>query len=524
MGRVSIRVRGAWAELTGADPSELDACLSIPHPRPEGIKAYREQRWDGRVKLYKGSKFPAGLTQRVVEHFQGHGETVALSGWKPKPIDLSRLSNDYLPPVGKFRELWDHQVEAAKVLLQCGRGVLESPTGSGKTAVIAVIARYLWEEFSWRTLILVPKKGIMHQTFDALQGWYQDDVPVGMMGDGCRVEGDVIVATAQTMQGHKPRRRKIRGGKGKKQVLRADPEIRSVVRDFEVIIADECHRVSSDSWYELFISSKAKRRYGCSGTPLKQEELSDAKLIGATGPVVHSVDVDGLIGVRLAAQPKIVMVCSPNASGPNIDELVDRQLSAQPTRARGKESKYQLAYQGGVVENSALNHAIVRATQWLVDHGRRTLVLCRRVEHFERLHQLLEDSGLSFVAVMGSSDKSDRDHAKQALSKGRVSVALATTIWDEGEDIGGVGGLVLGEGVKSITTTLQRIGRGMRRDTDELWVVDPVPMCHKMLLEHAAVRADTYEDAGYPVQVLEEWPDQDDEAEEKNLLPFLSWQ
>lgn len=533
MIRAAIYVKGAWAELRNAPEGTLEGCLTVAHPNPWTSRAYREKRWDGQIRLFRGLKFPAGLTPRVVEHLREIGKDVFVSGFVEKHAhDWSRIKANYLPPVGRFEKLWPHQLEAVHAALPARCGIIKAPTGSGKTEMIAVIARALFEEFEWNTLILVPKKGLMHQTVERLQAYYQDDLKVGWMGDSERVDGDVIVATAQTMQGWKPRR-------VGKRMRPADPRLREIVKTFQVIIGDECHRASSDTWFDLFMSSGAHRRYGFSATPLKDSELSDYKLIGATGPLLYSCETAKLIEAGLAAQPKIAMVMSDGASGPDItkkvmrvarEATIERRLNkGQRVRSPKKvkpdaKELYRAAYRTGLVENDHHNSAVIRAVQWLVDNKRKPLVLCRFKPHWEALRERLEDTGIPFLAVWGASDKGDRDLAKKSYGEGKTRVVLATTIWDEGEDIPGVDAIVLAEGVKSMTNALQRIGRGMRRDTKDVWVVDFVPTAHATLRNHAAARAESYEQEGYEIALVEHWPEPDTFDFGDDLLPFKRWE
>jgi superfamily II DNA or RNA helicase len=366
------------------------------------------------------------------------------------------------------------------------------------------------------------------------------------MGDGERVDGDVIVATGQTMQGFRPRVVKQKVGKRKRRVsLPPDKKLRRIVKEFQCIIGDECHRASSDTWYDIFMNSGAKRRYGFSATPLKAEEIADLKLTGATGPLLYECEANALIDAGLAAKPKIVMVMADTVSGKVIEKktkrlareaVYERAMVKWEKRRKGKmpqlettkadqKEVYRVAYRLGIVENHAHNTAVLRAVQWLVDHKRKPLVLCRLKAHWEKLSELFEDAGLPFIAIWGASDKGDRDLAKSAYGSGRTKIVLATTIWDEGEDIPGVDSIVLAEGVRSMTNTLQRIGRGMRRDSKDVWVVDIVPTCHSMLTNQAASRADTYEAEGYEVQLVDSWPapDEDLDDAEGELLPFLTW-
>lgn len=537
MARAAIYVRGAFAELQCATASEvLAACLAVPHPFPHRIAAYREKRWDGLVRFYSGTRFPAGLAERVIEHLQETGREVAVHGLRPKVAhDWSWVGADYLPPVGKFKRMWPHQLEAVQAALAARRGVIKAPTGSGKTEMIAALARALFEQFRWRTLILAPKKGLMHQTVERLQSYYGDELRVGWMGDSERVEGDVVVATGQTMQGFQPRRMKQRvGRRWVKRMVPPDPLLRSIVRDFEVIIGDEVHRASSTTWYDIFMASRAKRRYGFSATPLKSDDMSDTRMIGATGPIIYECQPSTLIEAGLAAKPKIAMVMSERVSGEDVskaayeaareatvERLLKRRPSANVRRVRPDSKEvYRHAYRLGIVENDRHNRAVLDAVQWLVERGRRPLVFCRYKPHWERLRELLEDAGINFDAVWGDSDKGDRDLAKQSYGRGSTRVVLTSTIWDEGEDIPNVDAIVLAEGVRSVTNALQRIGRGMRRDSKDVWVVDFVPTCHPMLLSHAASRADHYESEGYEVLLVEEWRKARDG---KNLLPFETW-
>lgn len=296
------------------------------------------------------------------------------------------------------------------------------------------------------------------------------------------------------------------------------------------IVCHNTHRASSDSWQDIAMYSGAHHRYGLSGTPLKDSEIADMKMIGATGPIIYDVGVRHLIDEGLAARPRIAIVMSDNASGPELPfEWTTRTNSRGVTRPYRLNLGYKEAYVQGVVENDHLNTAVVRAVCWLVEQGRQTLILTRRKEHFKRIANLLEEAGLEFRAVWGSTPTPERDDAKKLLNAGKIKVLLATVIFDEGEDVERIEGLVLAEGVKVPTNVLQRIGRGMRKkyhqEENDVWVVDFCPTNHPKLMEHARDRVRTYESESHEVLVVEAWPEKDDtEFDDKHLLPFNRWE
>ena len=118
--KAKIIVNGAWAELKGPDTSvHLESSLALLDPKAFFNQAYKEGRWDGMVRLYRNTSFPAGLVEHVCAYFADTGSEVTVTGaMKLPPIDLSRFSRDYLPGI----TLWEHQYDAAVMMMTklCG--------------------------------------------------------------------------------------------------------------------------------------------------------------------------------------------------------------------------------------------------------------------------------------------------------------------------------------------------------------------------------------------------------------------
>jgi superfamily II DNA or RNA helicase len=513
--------------LYGAPKDVLEENLSVLDPKRFFNTAFIEERWDGRIHIHEDRKFPAGLTDRVVAALNEDGHDVSVVCVEEKAgLDLDRIDKTYFGKFGPQHnfDLWDHQVEACRQLLAYSRGIVKIPTGGGKTAAEALIARFLWEERGWRTLVIVPRKGLARQAVKMFNDLYDGDIEVGQCGDGKREVGIVTVGTAQTLIKFMAQRRRNRKTK-QMQIIPPDPVLRKMVREYEVLILDETHHASSETWYNIAMQSRAIRRYGFSGTPLKKRELADLRMIGATGEVMYTVYPRTLIELGIAARPKVCIVASVNASGLPLPTYTDWTNIGGRRRGIQRQLPYEEAYRIGVVENETHNHAVIKAVEWLVDHKKRTLVLCRHKAHWQRLHERLEETGIEYLAIWGATETDERDRAKALLDKGKISVVLATTILDEGEDIPGLDALVLAEGVKVQTNAIQRVGRGMRGKKgrlNEVWVVDFAPTCHPKLVDHAADRASAYDAEGYEVVVLEDWPKKGEEPDGE-LLPFKEW-
>ena len=362
---------------------------------------------------------------------------------------------------------------------------------------------------------MVPKKGLAAQTVKRLKYYYGNDLSVGQCGDGQRTIGDVTVATAQTLIHFMPWKKKGR-------IMPPDKGLKELLEKAQVIFLDEAHHASAESWYTISMNSNAIRKFGLSGTPLKHDVLADLRLVGATGEIICNIEATELIDIGVNATPKILVVYSRNASGPDLPCTYYYTMEFGRRVKAPRHLPYTEAYIQGVVENEHHNRSVIRATEWLVDHGRRVMVLCRRKPHWLTLKKMLEATGIPFGAYWGNTPVFDREDGKRMMQEGSIKVILATTIFDEGEDVPAVNGLVLAEGVKVSINAIQRLGRGMRKKTkgtNDLWVVDFCPTCHPRLADHALERVIAWEGEGYPVRVWEDWPEDGEELD----LPFPDW-
>lgn len=522
MEEALITIRGAWAELTGVPIFVLDPVLKVMDPDAQYSRAFKEKRWDGLVLLYEGNRFPAGLTSLAAETLKQQGHHVRISGLAENPIDLSRFTSSYLPGI----TLRPHQMDACLAILTTPRLIVRSPTASGKTFMVAAPARYFWEERGWTSIVVVPKKGLCTQTVAVLRKCYGPDISVGQYGDGIKTIGTVTVCTGASLMGFRPREisRKV-GNRKIKQIIPADPKLVKLVASAGVLFLDEAHHASSETWLAFSMACNAKRRIGLSGTPITGTVLRDMQMIGATGPVLCEVDVAPLMDSGLASRPRIAAVMSGNASGPELPvEIGVRLWRGREIQVRNR-LPYPEAYVQGVVANSHHNQTVIRAAEWMVEQGRRVLMLCRRKDHFQALAKMLDHSGLRIRSAWGATPTPERELAKKAFASGRVDVLLASEIFSEGEDLPSIDAIVLAEGIKSNINSIQRIGRGMRPKEGgdgSVWVVDVVPTCHPRLMEHALQRVEAYEGEGYEVKIVTRWP-KPGENELFDLLPFKTW-
>jgi len=411
---------------------------------------YRAGHWDGYISVMSGmNAFPTGLLDYVVAGLVERGHIVEAPRSLPHVPSIP-VHNTMLCGV----TLRDYQMDAVMSLLANGRGVAKMATNAGKTEIMAAMLKV----YDAKAVVVVHRKELMYQTADRFER--RLGVPVGMIGDGVCQPAIITVAMVQT--------------------LYSRPELLDAFYDNVVLMADECHTVSSDQMLSVLNKLPGPYRFGFSGTPLKYTELADMKLIGATGPVVVDVTNAELIDDGWSANPDIELHV--------VASVEDRLWSAD----------YQTAYDEAIVHNDERNRIIATRAKALSD--KVVMILVTRIEHGALLQSAIPGS----IFVNGSHPAELRQATLDQMRNGNVGVYIASPIFDEGVDVPGVNALILAGGGKSHIKLLQRIGRGMRKKPGDnrILIIDFIDDTNQYLLDHSDSRVEVYEKEGFNTAIV----------------------
>jgi len=442
--------------------SEVDRLLSVKVPWAFWSNAYKMGFWDGYKRFYDilRNRFLTGFLPRVAAGLMEKGFKVEVNGaekvfggWN------GDIENVVLNGVDEVR--WkETQLPVLKQLLSCKRAAVKMGTGAGKTEVIAGILKALSRE---KALVLVHRVELLHQTVERLKMRLGEDV--GMIGSG-RVDVDkrIVVGMVQSVWMKKPKLAKW------------------LKDEVGVLVVDECHHCPSRTWSYVAMSCGAKWRYGFSGTPIVYSEERDMLLIGLTGDVVYGVQVKDLVEKGYAAKPKVNVVVVPFKYKGSWNEIFDEVY--------GKD--------GRMVEvlKAVLEGELAKGKKGIV-------VFVERIRHGKRLLSELKEKGWDVVFAYGGRSDMERVSIVEGMRKKKYDVVVATTIFDEGIDVPGIGGIVFWCSTKSIVRIMQRIGRGVRveegKNEIDVWefVVD-----NKYMKEHLKRRITYYGKEGLEKRFL----------------------
>jgi len=350
-------------------------------------------------------------------------------------------------------ELRDYQQNALDAWIDSNRrGVLELPTGAGKTVIaLAAIA-----DTATPTLVVVP-------TIDLLEQWQREletefDVPIGRLGGGEQRVEDVTVSTYDSAY------------------LRAD----DLGDRFGLVVFDEVHHLGAEGYQDIARLLAAPDRLGLTATFERPDGAHEA-IQELVGPRVYGIDVDDLAGDHLAPYEirRIEVELTPEeraeydeAQGTFLDYIRKSNISFS------SGSDYvQLVKRSGT--DPAAREALLakqRARELMMNAANKRQQLARILDrhredriivftaHTELVYRLSERFLLP--AITNETGASERREILQRFRDGTYSRIVAANVLDEGVDVPDANVAVVLSGSSSEREFTQRLGRILRPKAD----------------------------------------------------------
>jgi len=354
-------------------------------------------------------KFPSGLIPLVVSGGAKAGVKVEVLDRRAQPVAVDpRADVDWLR---------DYQMEGLEYGISEHRGIFWHSTGAGKTEVMVALSLVL----PCRWLVGVNRSSLMHQTAERFER--RTGEPCGKVGDGHWNVQRVTVGMYQT--------------------LYADMQLlhpRFPWDSIQGFHADEVHGISSRTYTKVAHGLRnAYFRFGYSGTPLSRTDGKNLMVIASTGPVIHRIRSEDLVGDGVLAKPTVRMVRVAQVS---------------------KCWKYADAYDELIVDSQPRNQAAVAE---IAKAEKPCLAFVVKVAHGKILEAMLRRQGISVEFTWGDKNTAQRDAALRRLVHGDIDVLITSVVFQEGIDCPELASVVNCGGGKSTIRCLQNLGRGTRR-------------------------------------------------------------
>ena len=433
-------------------------------------RRYKMKLWDGFADFFKieTGKFLTGLLPEVKAALRHWNVKYELQDEREKinflyeQIDKD-FFNQFLPEGKNKIELFDYQVEYINSVIKNRRGIVSSPTGSGKTFSMLGTVKVL--PVATPILILQNRISLAKQNYDELMDW---KVPhVGGLWGGHFKPNIITVASIQSID-----------------------KIEKLLPKFKVLLVDEIHDMLSSKPKMAYRKLKnASIRVAFSATPFK---------FGETDPV-QKYNVKGFFG-------PILKIKSTESGILTTGDLQERGILSPSICTFYPINEPSIPYDiyidaitRGIAENNYFHKIVVRLAK---KQKGRTLILVDRTAHGDILHKKIKGS----LWVRGEDDMDTRKEAILQLQQKEHVIVIATQqIFNTGINVR-THNLINAASGQADHQIIQRMGRGLRLadDKEVLNYYDFVFNINDYLLDHSKKRIKILQQEGHQVIIKDE--------------------
>lgn len=258
-------------------------------------------------------------------------------------------------------------------------------------------------------------------------------------------------------------------------------------------VYDEVHSVKGDGYYTTVLATRnALMKVGLTGSIDYSQPVLIQKLKGTFFRKINTIRNKEMIDRGVSADLEVVLT-------PIRNTIIDGE------EVTINERDWHSVYEKGIVKNEYRNALIARMAQLWYEKGEVVLIVVSRIEHGERIAELLNQLKVPHHYIYGELEDEERQGALNSVKQGDLDVLISSTIIDEGVDVPRLSVLINSAGMKSLRQTLQRTGRILRKKEDgrNATVIDFMDYTHRVLLNHSQNRLNIYEEEEFPIKKIE---------------------
>lgn len=407
---------------------ELHDFFSFAVPGAKFMPAFKNRMWDGKINLFNTmtKELYLGLLP-YVEHFAVERDYSIEASEEINAQENFSLNEgkEYISNLKLKLIPRDYQTDAFVHCIRNHRGLIVSPTASGKSFIIYLLAEY----YQKKTLLIVPTISLVHQMrSDFIEyGMHEDDIHIIMSGEEKTTDRSVVISTWQSIY-------KMR---------------KDYFADFDVVIGDECHQFKAKSLTSIMTKLvDCKYRFGFTGT--------------LDGTETNKLVLEGLFGKAKQFVKTKELIDSDHLSAFKIKCLVLKHTDEEKKLASKMNYQNEMDY---IVGHNRRNKFIQNLT---ISLNGNTLLLFQYVDkHGKILYDMISkkvEEGRKVFFVYGGTDADTRENIRSITENETNAIIIASYgTFSTGINIRNLHNIIFASPSKSRIRNLQSIGRGLRK-------------------------------------------------------------
>lgn len=417
---------------------------------------YQEVYW-GPKKIGFGKERAVRTVSIIAKRGWFGAGLIPLIEEKYPEIEIKKIpKNDISFPLHlNGKRLRGYQALAVRKALKENRGIIESPTGSGKTLIAAALINAIEKATEEGCLFIVNTTPLFRQSIKSLENLLEKKI--GKIGSGQTDIEETTVATIQSLT--------------KKE------NIKEILKGFSGIIIDEAHHSAAKTYQDILHKTQCEYRFGLTATPHKLWTTEEyLKVTRVLGPIVSTTKYAHLSQKEYLAAPLVILYSSPKIK---------------------VDGNWHSAYNEGIVNNIGRNMIIKEIAQELIKQNKTILIQVRQTVHGENIKNILPEA----ILIEGKTKEKVQEKTKQALDNKETKAVISTTVWKEGVDIPNLDCVINAGAGKGEIATIQSVGRVLRPKKHKAIIVDFIDN-GKYLKAHSKARQKIYESLEWEISNL----------------------
>lgn len=397
---------------------------------------YRNKLWDGKIRLFrlKNSTIYVGLLNKVIEFLEHKNVKYVVDQSLRQKFVTKEYAKKFVEAIPLPYPIRDYQKNAAINAIVNSRQLLLSPTGSGKSLIIYVLAMwYLYKKC--KILIIVPTTSLTKQLYSDFQEYSKNN----------RFNPETSCTTIYSGQEKYTNHPvKISTWQSIIALIKKDPKY---LHQFTAVIVDECHGAKSKSLVSILENMiNAVYRVGMTGT--------------LDGSVTHENVITGLLGDVVEVSKTVDLIAQEYLS-----ELeIQCHILKYPESLCREYRKMKYADEVKMLNSNEFRNLYIVNLAKIQKSN--TLILFRFIETHGKIIEFLLKEALperNIYFVTGNTKVNARELVRKTVETESNAIILASVgVFSTGINIKNLDNIILASPTKSKIQLLQGIGRTLR--------------------------------------------------------------
>lgn len=416
-------------ECEPSTAQELSDYFTFDVPGAKFMPAYRNKMWDGKIRLFNTMTrtIYAGLYEHI-HRFANERNYKAIDKDDFNDCNLSLIeARDFIKSLGLPFEPRDYQIEAFVDCVRKQRRLVLSPTASGKSLIIYMIAMW-YRALQQKVLVIVPTISLVHQMGSDFKSYgFEDDIHMILGGREKNSDAGIVISTWQSIY-ELPKK---------------------WFAQFGVVFGDEAHLYKAKSLVSIMSKlSQCKYRFGFTGT--------------LDGTQTHQLVLEGLFGSVKQTTTTAQLIKDKHLSEFNIKAIVLNYPDDEKQKQKGATYPDEVNF----LVSHPLRNAFLKNLALSLNGN--TLLLFKLVEKhgddlYDNIVSIRGDKTIFYIH--GGVTGEEREQVRQLVEKTSNNIIVASYgTFSTGVNITNLHNVIFASPSKSRIRTLQSIGRSLRKN------------------------------------------------------------